>query len=156
MADTIRNEVGNSVPSEQRPYMSTYRNIITNKLWVQEEFPGGRKWVEQAASPSYKIYKALSTQSGGTKPDLVVLENTAGLEIEASYTTNGVYVLTDANAPFAENKTVLLAGSGSDAAELNVAIARNSDTELRLSTSDTGASADDVLNETLIYIEIHD
>jgi hypothetical protein len=46
MADTIRNDVGVGTPSEVRPYMSTYRDKRNNKLYQQEGFPGGDKWVE--------------------------------------------------------------------------------------------------------------
>ena len=49
MADTIRNDVGVGVPLEARPYMSTYRDKRDNRLWRQEEFPGGDKWVLQSA-----------------------------------------------------------------------------------------------------------
>ena len=46
MADTLRNEVGRGLNSESRPYMSTYRDLKTNILYTQTEFPNGNKWEE--------------------------------------------------------------------------------------------------------------
>ena len=54
----------------------------------------GDKWVEIKPIPSYKVYRALLTQTGTSAPTAIVLENTLGGTPVWSRGTAGVYELT--------------------------------------------------------------
>ena len=73
------------------------------------EYHNGTSWVTIGAEPTYKVYRALITQSGTNAPTAIVLENTLGGTPVWSHFDVGIYRLTLAGA-FTVDKTFIITG----------------------------------------------
>jgi hypothetical protein len=115
-------------------------------------------------SVSYKVYRALLTQTGTNAPVATVLENTLGLIPTYSYQDVGSYALTAPLSnpnPFTENKTTLdwtntyftLFG-GSILTENRMNAVWSSTSQILISTVDGTTATNDILNTNQWWIEI--
>ena len=106
---------------------------------------------------SYKIYRALISQSGTNAPILTELENTLGVTLSTSRTGVGQYKLIAPSSIFLSGKTwtnisqFQLDGAAAD-------ISRSSDTELIVfgGLSSTLALADSRLVDNSLIIRVYD
>jgi hypothetical protein len=106
------------------------------------------------------IYKALITQSGADAPTAIVLENTLGGEVVWTRADEGVYI-GDLAGAFPINKTLYFINAGTyyrpEEGAVNYELTRmqDSEREMRIITYLEGSSADGLLNEHPILIEVY-
>lgn len=137
---------------------------------------GAAVWELQG--PKYKVYSALLTQSGTSNPVPTVLDNPDGLVINFSRTTTGLYTISSTSFirgkvivnnvnPYIESSWELsdtglsfpkiLTGGGPPAATREIKIPTamfTTGTDIKFSTLENGAYADDVLSKYNAFVEI--
>lgn len=101
-----------------------------------------------------KIYKALLTQTGTDAPVATVLENTLGEVPTFSYLGSGAYQVTSPGGIFVQAKTVLYPITSIDV-DFSHSFIWNSTTQLYINTAMLGVKSNDLLNYTLILIEVY-
>ncbi len=104
---------------------------------------------------TYKKYVAILSQSGTDVPTATILENTLGITIAWSYSSEGVYVGTPSSGTFPAAKTTLLIGPGWASAGDKIEIGNGVST-LSLNTFNfAGAAANAILNLTTLEIRVY-
>jgi hypothetical protein len=142
-----------AIPSRQIGW-GTESNLLWQILKQLSRLTSTLFSLKEAATPKYKVYTALLTQSGENAPVVTVLENTIG-NISFNYGTAGVYVITCDNL-FIENKTWYTPVIISNIANItNGEIVWRNVNEIRIITNLDGALADGVLSNTPIEIRIY-
>jgi len=68
--------------------------------------------LKEAATPKYKVYTALLTQTGTDAPVATVLENTLGYNITWGYSNVGVYTAIGLPNTFEDDKFAFIQGAG--------------------------------------------
>jgi hypothetical protein len=120
--------------------------------------------INEALIPTYKVYRALLTQTGTNAPVATVLENTLGLIPTYSYQDVGSYALTAPLSnpnPFTENKTTLSWTStyftlfgGSILTENRMNAVWSSTSQILIYTVDGTTATNNILNTNQWWIEI--
>jgi hypothetical protein len=117
-------------------------------LWLASLFS------EPPASPSYKVYTALLTQTGTNAPTATVLENTLGVTITTSYIAEGTYKLNSSGIVFITDKTAVLGLNGYVDIG-NIAARRSNDTSIYVYSGLNGTLANDIINKATIEIRVY-
>jgi len=94
------------------------------------------------ATPQYKVYTALLSQSGTNDPVAVVLENTLGQTITWAYNDVGSYIFTSSIPLFEQGKVQLIQGSGNTSSLISLWGYYNSPTEFIIDNFDLGNVGD--------------
>src|SRR5205809_2652929 len=155
---SVQSEVnGGGLFFQQTATSSGYLNTA-NRVFTRCKVNGVLgAWEELVKQPlGKKIYKALISQTGTSKPSAtIVLENTIGTIVWTRDGSPGRYLGT-LTGGFKANKTIVFATNGSFA-PCAFSATTLSDNEILLLTTNwsTGAGDDDMLNGTSISIEVY-
>ena len=101
------------------------------------------------ATPQYKVYTALLTQSGTSAPVSTVLENTLGVSVGWGYNDVGSYILIATNPLFEQGKVQLIQGSGNSSYLVSIWGYYNRPTEFIIDNYDLGNVGDGALYQNV-------
>lgn len=143
-----------AIPSRQIGW-GTESNLLWQILKQLTRLTSTLFSLKEAATPKYKVYTALVTQSGGDDPVATVLENTIG-NISFKYGVEGVYVILCDDDLFVEDKTWYTPVIISNIANrTNGEMVWRDVNEIRIITNLDGVLADGVLSNTPIEIRVY-
>ena len=136
------------------------QQVINGSLSATTFYGDGSGLSGVTATPSYKVYTALLTQTGTTAPVATVLENTLGGDIIWSRNGTGDYtgLLTGA---FTSNKTAILLGnvrytlSSVTLIPADITVFSYSVNDVSIGTMDNSSLVDDILFNTFVEIRVY-